>query len=218
MKQKYDGAIVSHMNAATTEKEDSADGEDGTDYLAGNLTPAKRKINDSESGKEKDNMCPFNNFTLSSWAHPETGRKYTDAFILLPSGVNRNQQYSINVSESATQLVVEITWPRILSSQDSLMKIARLSDPGVTNMHPIVGGITESFKKLKATVYDDVVKTFYVDLPYTVQSSILFMKCIAPKDSRGLSLGTMVHVRVEGIADNFANMVRDSGTIESIVL
>ena len=55
-------------------------------------------------------------------------------------------------------------------------------------------------------------------MPYTVLSSIVFMKCVNPKDSSGTDLGIIVHLRVEGIADNFANTVRDSGKIESIEL
>ena len=33
------------------------------------------------------------------------------------------------------------------------------------------------------------------------------MKCVNPKDSSGTDLGIIVHLRVEGIADNFANTV-----------
>ena len=80
-------------------------------------------------------------------------------------------------------------WPRILSSQELLMKIAMLSDPDVYNEHLILGGITDNFKKLKDTVYDNVVKRYFIDLPYNVQSNIVFMKCIASKDSRGVELG-----------------------------
>ena len=98
------------------------------------------------------------------------------------------------------------------------MKIAMLSDPGICHVHPILGGITDCFKKLKDTVNDDVSMRFSIDLPHIVNSNIVFMKCIAPKDKTGLGLGMLVHVRVEGVADNFANMVRDTGKIESILL
>ena len=93
-----------------------------------------------------------------------------------------------------------------------------MSNAQVTTMHPIVGGITESFKKMKETVYEDVTKNYITEFPYTMSSSIVFMKCINPKDSRGTDLEVIMHLRVEGIADNFANMVRDSGKIESIEL
>ena len=125
---------------------------------------------------------------------------------------------SINVSEYANQLVVGLRCPIILSSQNYLMKIARMSNAQVITMCSIVGEIIESFKKLKETVYEDVTKNYIIELPYTVSSSIIFMKCVNPKDSRGTDLRMIVHLRVEGISDNFVNMVRDSGKIESIKL
>ena len=143
---KYGGAIVPHVKSTTTTEEDS-DEEDLLENMAPNLTPSKRsRSSDIQSGKGQDDISPYNNFVLAPWLHPHSGRKYTDAFILLPSGVDANQQYSINVSDSGTKLMVKITWPRILSTQDSLMKIAQMSDKEVTNMHPIFGGITECFK------------------------------------------------------------------------
>ena len=57
-----------------------------------------------------------------------------------------------------------------------------------------------------------------IELPYKVSSSFVFMNCVNPKDSRGNDLLMIVYLRVEGIADNFVNMVRDSGKIESIEL
>ena len=93
LKQKYGGAIVQHVNTATTE-EDSG-GEDLINNLAPNLTPTKRRSSEIKSGKRHDDMSPYNNFILAPWFHPETGRKYTDAFILLPSRVTSNEQYSI---------------------------------------------------------------------------------------------------------------------------
>ena len=88
--------------------------------------------------------------------------------------------------------MVGLTWPTILRSQISLIKIARMSDAQATIIYHIVGGITESFKKLKEIVYDDVTKNHIIQLPYTVSSSIVFMKCNNPKDSRGTDFGMIV--------------------------
>ena len=57
-----------------------------------------------------------------------------------------------------------------------------------------------------------------IDFPYMVGSSVLLINSIAPTDTRGFGLGTMAHLRVEDIADNFANMVRASGKDQSIVV
>jgi len=215
IKKKFGGAIVPHVPTPHTSHEDSD--EELLENLSANLTPGKRKC-DSESDRKEEDMSPYNNYVLSTWPHPTSGKKYTDGFILLPTGINNNSQYAINVSESCKQLVVQIIWPRILSSQDSLMKIAQLSDPEICGVHPMLCGITECFKKIKETVNDDVSMRFSIDLPHIVNSNIVFLKCIAPKDKTGLALGMLVHVRVEGVTDNFANMVRDSGRIETILL
>ena len=93
-----------------------------------------------------------------------------------------------------------------------------LSDAQVTGMHPIFGDIPESFKRLKEIVYDNVTKNYIIELSYAVSSSIIFMKCVNPKDSRGTDLGMIIYLRVEGIVDSFANTARDNEKIESIKL
>ena len=98
------------------------------------------------------------------------------------------------------------------------MKIAALSDSTVTSMHQLVGGLTDSFKELKVTMNDDINKEYTIDLPVVVQSTMIFLKCVQPTDTNGNSLGALVHLRVEGVADNFANVVRDTGAITSVVL
>ena len=88
MKTKYGSVIVSHVPTSTNETEDE-DGEDLIDNPGASLTLSKRSIGKSESGNERD-ISPFNNYSIAPWLYPETGRKYTDAFILLPSGISDN--------------------------------------------------------------------------------------------------------------------------------
>ena len=82
MKTNYGIVIVPHVPTLTNETEDE-NGEDSLDNPSATLTPAKRSIGESESGNEKD-MSPFNSYISAHWLHLETGRKYTDAFILNP--------------------------------------------------------------------------------------------------------------------------------------
>ena len=222
MKTKYGGAIIPHVSGATdgTDQDDPYDTLPEEDSGPANVTPAKRKSGtDSESTNLMySNNSPLNNYILSQWSHPQTGRNFIDGFILLPSGINTNRSYKINVSEDGSRLLVGLTWPRLMSNLESIMKIAKLSDDRVNDMHPLATGITASFKQLKVTVNDDVSQEHFIELPIVVQSNILFMKCVNAKDKSGIDSGTIVHLRVEGIADNFANMVRDSGKIASITL
>ena len=71
-----------------------------------------------------------------------------DTIILLPSGINTNRFYKINVSEDESRLLVGLTWPRLMSNLESIMKIAKLSDDRVNDMHPYATGITAQFKNL----------------------------------------------------------------------
>ena len=111
MKTKYRSVIVPHVPTSTNETEDEYR-EDLLDNPGASLTPVNSSIGESKSGNEKD-ISPFNNYIIAPWLHLETGMKYIDAFILLPSGINGNCMYSINVSESINQLVVGLTWSRI---------------------------------------------------------------------------------------------------------
>ena len=99
-----------------------------------------------------------------------------------------------------------------------MVKIASIEDPEVNAMHPLVGGITDSFKEFKDNVNSDIRKEHYIPLPTKVQSSVVFLRCRKPNDTSGKDMGSLIHVRLQGIDDNYANSVRDSGKIESIVL
>ena len=155
---------------------------------------------------------------LAPWTHPSSGTKYFDVFILLPTGISHNSQYSLSVEEDGMSLKFKLVWPRHFSSVSTLTKIARMHDHEVTEMHPLIGGITEAFKDLKASINDDISDEYRIDLHTQVMPRMVFLKAKTPQDSGGKELMSCIHLRLQGMTDNFANAVRDDGEIASMTI
>ena len=117
----------------------------------------------------------WNIYLVAPWTHPTSGTKYIDVFILLPTGVSHNSQYSINVEPDGLSLKFSLVWPRHFTNLSTLTKIAKIHDPEVTNMHPLLGGITEAFKGLKASISDDIKDDYFIQLPRKVQPQTVFL-------------------------------------------
>ena len=165
-----------------------------------------------------DNIDKYPFYVPSLWTQPGTGKKFCDVYILLPSGVNNNDSYEVRISEYGTFLNLGITWPNSLSDINSMMKIARLHDNGVSMTHPMLVGVTKFHKNLKSSMYSDVEKDYVTPLPLQVQSDFVFLHCVRPVGLDGKEKGATVHLRVQGMNDSYANSVRASGEISSVVL
>ena len=159
----------------------------------------------------------YNTCLMASWSHHKTGRKYIDTFIRLPSAIHYNTAYDINVSNDGFKLTVGLVWPKILSNIETLVKITNIEDPEVNAIHPLVGGITDSFKEFKDKVNSNIRKEHYIPLPTKVQSSVVFYVVLNQTTFKEKIWDPWSNVRLQGIDDNYANSVKDTGKIESIV-
>ena len=75
----------------------------------------------------------------------------------------------------------------------------------------MIGGITDAFLELKEHISDNIEEDFIIDLPIKVQQRICFIFAV-----KTLEHAMIVHVRFQGVTDNFANMNRDKGTITTV--
>ena len=160
----------------------------------------------------------WNIYLVAPWTRPTSGTKYSDVSILLPTGVSHNSQYSINVEPDGLSLKFSLVWPRHFTNLSTLTKIAKIHDPEVTNMHPLLGGITEAFKGLKASISDDIKDDYFIQLPHKVQPQTVFLYAKAPSDSTGKEIMSMIHIRVQGITEFFSSSVRDDGKIYAMTI
>ena len=110
----------------------------------------------------------MNTYIISQWKNSKTLEKFIDLFILLPSGITRNDQYKISVSECGMVLNVSFVWPPIFSKVDLLTKIAMKHDDKIHEEHPLVLGMTEALAELKDNVNDAVVSEHIIALPFPV--------------------------------------------------
>ena len=213
LKAKLGTALVKVDTKPDVEEAESDPGQFGV-----SLTPAKRKFEDTEGNDCYENDSIYNFYLLSSWEHPETGKKFCDVFIILPSGLQDNECYEINVSECTTKLTMKLIWPSAISELNTVMKIARMQDPNISMIHPMIGGVTECYKKMKSSMHSTIEQTYIIPLPYDVQSTFVFINCVRPMTIDGRERGSTVHLRVEGLNDNYANATRASGKISTVVL
>ena len=86
-----------------------------------------------------------------------------------------------------------------------------MNDPEITKHHPLVGGITKFPMEHKDNINDGVVREYEVELPIIVQQAVKFIKARELKDRSNI-----VHIRLQGITDNFSNMTRDEGSIQKL--
>ena len=212
-KAKHGTALVKYVSKPTVEESETEPGQ-----FVGSLTPAKRDFEETDDNESYESYGTYNFYLLSQWEHPETGKKFCDVFIILPSGLQDNESYEINVSACATKLDMKLIWPSAISDLQTVMKIARLQDATITSFHPMLGGVTENYKKLKATMHSNIKRDYIIPLPYDVQSNFVFINCVRPMTADGKERGSTVHLRVEGIQDNYANATRASGKISTVIL
>ena len=169
-----------------------------------------KKINSDVDGDK------YNFYQASPWTLQ--GKKFCDVFILLPSGLHDNDAYEVRIADCGTFLNLGITWPKALSDLTTVMKIARLHDTDVSMSHPMLVGVTEFHKTLKASMYSDVEKNYVIPLPFQVQSDFCFINCVRPVGFDRNGKGATVYLRVQGHTDSYANSVRASGKISSLIL
>ena len=129
-------------------------------------------------------------------------------FLLLPTGLNHNEQYAITVVDEGLKLIINISYPKSFSDPEILSKIARVNDSSVSEVHPLRGSLTDHINTMRDNVNDPVQKEFEVELPMKVQQEITFIKASETKEG-----AKIVHVRLKGITDNFSNKTRDDGKI-----
>ena len=212
------GAMVS-----CKKERDDADDECGDDVIgfAEGGSPNKKRAILTEQANENAWFSPggnWNCYLIAPWIHPTTGNKYVDIFILLPSGINHNSQYSINVEDCGLSVKLNLVWPNHFAKLATLTKIASIHDHEVTEMHPLVGGITAAFKDLKETINGNISQDYFIPLIDKVQNQIIFLKSVKPTGKDGKEVMSCIHMRLQGITDNFSNSVRDEGTIGTMTL
>ena len=171
-------------------------------------TIKKRKGNDmietnAEIIRPKYKIC-----IPAKWKNPTNGYVFVDYFFLLPSGVNDNTQYAINVDENGMKIIFALTWPRSISDVNLLQKIAFNHDKDVTTVHPLMGSITDYLQTMKENINDNVTQEFEADLPIKVQQEIKFIKAVETREG-----SKIIHIRLQGITENYANKTRDEGVI-----
>ena len=82
----------------------------------------------------------------------------------------------------------------------------------------MLGGVTESYKKLKAAMHSNIERNYVVPLPYEVQSNFVFINCVRLVIVDGREHRLTVHLRIEGINNNYANATRETGKIATAIL
>ena len=71
--------------------------------------------------------------------------------------------------------------------------------------------ITDAFLELKDNIGDNIEEDFIINLPIKVQQRICFIFAVKTREN-----AMIVHVRFQGVTDNFANMNRDKGVITAV--
>ena len=119
------GAVVPYAKKGD-EDDDSVDGV--VDHHACtelpppyNNTPNKKSRLDNTTIKtwyKKNGHWNF--YVVAKWTHPTSGTDFLDCFILLPTGIDHNSQYAINVDEDGISLKICIKWPVHFTSVSTL--------------------------------------------------------------------------------------------------
>ena len=117
----------------------------------------------------------------------------------------------MHVDECGRKIIIQLTWPTAISSAKFLMKITQMQDPDITAVHPFMGGITESLKLLKENINDDVLVEYEAPIPVQVQQNVLFIRAVELRDG-----AKIIHIRLQGIVENFSNTTRDEGSIKKL--
>ena len=115
------------------------------------------------------------------------------------------------------KLIVELILPRLFSNIKSLLIIANFQDSKVTTMHPLIGGITDIFKKIKDNMQTHVRYEYFVPLPIKLQLSFVFC---AAQGQVILPEGTRVILFTSGsksLMISFTNSVRETGKIATML-
>ena len=112
------------------------------------------------------------------------------------------------VREDGMVLLLTIAWPAALSELDILTKIAQRHDNDPSTTSAFVGGITDSFKMLKTNINSNIRRQHTIALPHKVLMHIAFIMAVETKYG-----GTVMHVRLNSLADSFASGMREKGAI-----
>ena len=150
----------------------------------------------------------YNFYLVSPWSHPITSINYVDFWILMPSGINRHEQYSLKIAECGTKLSLDIYWPQEFTDKSILVKIGKLKDPEITDLHPSVSGINFALRQLTEKINEHVVRQYYMDIPIEVEQLIKFVQ--ATKTIAGTSV---VMCRLKGITDTYVQNAQETGAI-----
>ena len=154
---------------------------------------------------------PYNTYLFSSWKHPSTGSQVLDVMILLPSGASENDMTDVLVRKDGMVLLLTIAWPAALSDLAILTKIAQRHDNDPATPSAFVGGVTDSFKMLKININSNIQRQHTIALPHKVLIHIAFIMAVETKYG-----GTVMHVRLNGLADSFASGMREKSAIVKV--
>ena len=193
-----DGAIL-----RATFQQDNVGCSSSDPTAVGTLKKRKASVLEGITKREKWN------FAMSAISkNYDTGVTNVDFFILLPTGLNSNQQYAISVADEGLKLVLLIFFPKSFSDPEILSKIARINNSSMSEVHQIRGSLTDHINTMRDNINDPVQKEFEIEVPMKVQQEIVFIKASETKEG-----AKIVHVRLKGITDSFSNKTRDDGEI-----
>ena len=155
---------------------------------------------------QRDSYDEYGVYITGEWKHPISMDEYCDLFVLLYSGLFKNNDYSCKVNEDGNSLSLHVCIPEAIATIDTLQKVAMSNDPGIKDlMHPCMCSIADKLKDNKKSMTDDWWKHFTLLVPFVVEQRVVFIKC-----SKGAATGTVIlHIRTQRVRDSYCNKVRD---------
>ena len=81
-------------------------------------------------------------------------------------------------------------------------------DPELTDIHPCVTGINSTLCQLTKKINEGVRREFYINVPIKVEQELKFSNALTTK------VGSIIlNLMLQGITNNFAEEVKDTGAI-----
>ena len=200
------------------DEDDDATDHDSVEEYTSTGSPSRSTANHSTMLKK---LTPWNMYVLSEWTHYTTGHKFVDAFILLPSGLQREEHFTATVREGGKFLEVSVRWPDGLSSLDIITKVAentaereydqtgKDADPRVVGL--VVGGVTNSYMSLREVKSEPITRQHFIELPVQVQTHIELSNTVQTSAS-----GSILHVRLNGLQNTYASGLKKTGKINKV--
>ena len=166
--------------------------------------PSHTKKTRVETSEDHFGRLYYDMYVASEWLDNVDGCEYMDIMILLPSGVSMNSEYSVKVCDSGTNILFDVKMPNALTDISVLKRITQTHENDITEQHPAFSGFTSWLKiNGKSNFDDEIWKHYEIVLTRQVEQKNKFVKSLKLKSG-----ATVVHVRLQILAETYANRVR----------